>query len=134
MVSAEALGGGAVHTRISGVSDHLAENEEHALWLGRNIAANLNTPKVTLDLSGIEEPLYDPEELNYIVSTDLKKTFDSRAVLARILDGSKFEEYKKEYGSSLVTGFGRIYNQQVGIVANNGILFSESAVKGANFV
>lgn len=99
-----------------------------------NPSTQLNTPKVTLDLSGIEEPLYDPEELNYIVSTDLKKTFDSRAVLARLLDGSKFEEYKREYGSSLVTGFGRIYNQQVGIVANNGILFSESAVKGANFV
>lgn len=89
------MGGGAVHTRISGVSDHFAENEEEALFIGRNIAANLNTPKVDLDLANIKEPLYDIEELNYIVSPDHKKTFDSRQVLARILDGSEFQEYKK---------------------------------------
>ena len=134
VVTSEDLGGGAVHTRISGVSDHLAENEEHALWIARNIASNLNTPKVSLDFEGIEEPVYDIGDLNYIVSSDLKRTFDSPSVLARLLDGSKFEEYKREYGSSLITGFGRLYNQQVGIVANNGILFSESAQKGANFV
>ena len=97
VVSAEELGGGLVHTKISGVSDHLAENEEHALWLGRNIASSvplilskLNTPVVDFDFSNIQEPLYDPAELNYIVSPDLKKTFDSRSVLARILDGSNF--------------------------------------------
>lgn len=90
-MTAEDLGGGNVHTQISGVSDHLAENEEHALWLGRNIASSLNTPTVNFDFSNIQEPLYDPSELNYIVSPDLKKTFDSRAVLARILDGSIFE-------------------------------------------
>lgn len=123
-----------MHTKISGVSDHLAENEEEALWIGRNIASSLNTPKVKLDLSNIEEPLFDASELNSIVSTDLKKTFDSREVLARILDGSKFQEYKKEYGNTLLTGFGRLYGQEVGIVANNGILFSESAQKGANFI
>lgn len=94
----------------------------------------MNTPVTNFDFSNIEEPLYDPSELNYIVSPDLKKTFDSRSVLARLLDGSNFEEYKKEYGSTLVTGFGKLYNQPVGIVANNGILFSESAQKGANFV
>ena len=94
----------------------------------------LNTPTVDFDSSNIKEPLYDPSELNYVVSPDLKKTFDSRAVLARLLDGSEFEEYKKEYGPTLVTGFGRLYGQSVGIVANNGILFSESAQKGANFV
>lgn len=94
----------------------------------------LNTPKITLDLSKIEEPLYDASELSSIVSPDLKKTYDAREVLARILDGSKFHEYKKEYGNTLVTGFGRLYGQEVGIVANNGILFSESAQKGANFI
>lgn len=94
----------------------------------------MNTPKADFDFSNIKEPLYDSSDLNYIVSPDLKKTFDARAVLARILDGSEFEEYKKEYGSTLVTGFGKLYNQSVGIVANNGILFSESAQKGANFV
>ena len=94
----------------------------------------LNTPKVKIDLSGIEEPLYDSGDLNYICSPDLKKTFDSREVLARVLDGSNFHEYKKQYGSTLLTGFGKIYNQEVGIVSNNGILFSQSAQKGANFV
>ena len=94
----------------------------------------LNTPKVNLDLSNIEDPLYQMDDISYIVSPDLKKTFDSRQVLARILDGSKFHEYKQEYGNTLLTGFGKIYGQEVGIVANNGILFSESAQKGANFV
>lgn len=94
----------------------------------------LNTPKVNVDLSNIKAPLYDSNDLNYIVSPDHKKTFDMRAVLARVLDGSEFDEYKAEYGSTLVTGFGRLYNQPVGIVGNNGILFSESAQKGANFV
>lgn len=84
----------------------------------------MNTPTVDFDFSNIQEPLYDPSELNSVVSPDLKKTFDSRAVLARLLDGSEFEEYKKEYGNTLVTGFGKLYGQAVGIVANNGILFS----------
>ena len=94
----------------------------------------LNTEKVNIDLSSIKEPLYEMDDLNYICSPDLKKTFDSREVLSRVLDASVFHEYKKEFGASLLTGFGRIYGQEVGIVANNGILFSESAQKGANFV
>ena len=89
---------------------------------------------MNIDLSSIKAPLYDPKELNYIVSPDHKKTFDMRSVLARVLDGSEFDEYKSEYGKTLVTGFGKLYNQPVGIVGNNGILFSESAQKGANFV
>lgn len=87
-----------------------------------------------MDLSKIEEPLYEMSDIDYIVSPDLKKTYDCRQILARILDGSKFHEYKKEYGNTLLTGFGKLYGQEVGIVANNGILFSESAQKGANFV
>lgn len=102
--------------------------------MGRNIIGSLNTPTLDVDFSTVEPPIYDPEELNYIVSTDLKRTFDSRLVIARIVDGSRFQEYKKEFGTTLVTGFARIYGKDVGIVANNGILFSESAQKGANFI
>lgn len=89
---------------------------------------------MNIDLSKIEPPKYDISELNYICSSDLRKTYDSRHVVSRILDGSQFHEYKKEYGSTLLTGFGKIYGQEVGIVANNGILFPESAQKGANFI
>ncbi len=135
VVSAEDLGGGDVHTRISGVADHLAENDHHALNLARRIVANLNWVKpVTLNLTAPEEPLYDPEELYGIIPADTKKPYDVREVIARLTDGSRFDEFKARYGTTLVTGFARLYGYPIGIVANNGILFSESAQKGAHFI
>ena len=135
VVSAEELGGADVHTRISGVSDHLALNDQHALGIARRLVANLNRVKQhTLDLQEPREPLYDPEELYGIVSSDLRKPFDVREVIARLVDGSVFDEFKQNYGATLVTGFAHLWGYPVGIVANNGILFSESALKGAHFV
>jgi len=135
VVSAEDLGGGDVHTRISGVADHLAENDHHALAIARRIVANLNRPKpAALDVAAPEEPLYDGEELYGIIPVDTRKPYDVREVIARLTDGSRFDEFKARYGSTLVTGFARLYGYPVGIVANNGILFSESAQKGAHFV
>ncbi|MBI4998765.1 MAG: methylcrotonoyl-CoA carboxylase [Rhodocyclales bacterium] len=135
VVSAEDLGGGDVHTRISGVADHLAESDHHALSIARRIVANLNRPKpVALDLAAPEEPLYDAEELYGIIPADTRKPYDVREVVARLVDGSRFDEFKARYGSTLVTGFARLYGYPVGIVANNGILFSESAQKGAHFI
>ncbi|MBI5786645.1 MAG: methylcrotonoyl-CoA carboxylase [Rhodocyclales bacterium] len=135
VVSAEDLGGGDVHTRISGVADHLAENDHHALSIARRIVGNLNRPKpVALDVATPEEPLYDAEELYGIIPADTRKPYDVREVIARLVDGSRFDEFKARYGSTLVTGFARLYGYPVGIVANNGILFSESAQKGAHFV
>jgi 3-methylcrotonyl-CoA carboxylase beta subunit len=135
VVSAEDLGGGDVHTRISGVADHLAENDAHALFIARRIAANFNrmrTPPVTLESS--EEPLYDGEEIYGVIPSDTRKPYDVREVIARIVDGSRFDEFKSRYGSTLVTGFARLYGMPIGIVANNGILFGESAQKGAHFI
>ncbi len=134
-VSAEDLGGGDVHTRISGVADHLAENDEHALQLARRAVANLNRAKIN-PLACIEprEPAYDPKELHGIVPTDTRMAWDVHDVIARIVDGSDFDEFKKRYGTTLVTGFAHIYGMPVGIVANNGVLFSESAVKGTHFI
>jgi len=138
VVTAEDLGGATVHTTISGVADHSAANEEEAMRLTRDIVASLGlaageaAPKVAS--SSWEEPLYDPNELGGIFPVDSKQPVDVRLVLARILDGSRFHEFKKGYGPSLVTGFGKIMGQDVGIIANNGILFSESAMKGAHFV
>ncbi|OIQ92593.1 methylmalonyl-CoA carboxyltransferase 12S subunit [mine drainage metagenome] len=135
VVSAEDLGGGDVHTRISGVADHLAENDHHALSLARRIVGNLNWQKpLALDLAAPEEPLYDPEELAGVIPADSRKTYDVREVIARLFDGSRLDEFKARYGTTLVTGFARLYGYPVGIVANNGILFSESAQKGAHFI
>ncbi|HTY03959.1 MAG TPA: carboxyl transferase domain-containing protein [Rhodocyclaceae bacterium] len=135
VVSAEDLGGGDVHTRVSGVADHLAENDHHALAIARRIVANLNHRKnVALDLAAPEEPLYDAAELYGIIPADTRKPYDVREVIARLVDGSRFDEFKARYGATLVTGFARLHGYPVGIVANNGILFSESAQKGAHFI
>lgn len=135
IVTAEELGGADVHCRTSGVSDHYAQNDEHALTICRNIVENLNRkPKTDLDCSTPEDPYYDPEELYGIVSHDIRKPFDVKEVIARIVDGSRFHEFKELYGTTLVTGFARIMGYPVGIIANNGILFGESAQKGAHFV
>ncbi len=134
-VSAEDLGGGDVHTRLSGVADHLAENDPHALYLARRIVGNLNRTKpVSLAIGEAEEPAYDPAEIYGIIPTDTRKPFDVREVIARIVDGSRFDEFKARYGTTLVTGFAQLYGMPVGIVANNGILFGESAQKGAHFI
>lgn len=163
-VSAEELGGAELHCTTSGVTDHLAESEPHAISIARNILGNINMAaagaKAALstlpgaastaasslhrvqqhsNAGGIpgaswEEPLFPAEELRGVVPADPRKPWDVRAVLARLLDGSSFDEFKKQYGNTLVTGFGKLYGQPVGIVANNGVLFSESALKGAHFV
>ena len=134
-VSAEDLGGGDVHTRLSGVADHLAEDDAHALYLARRIVANLNRSAPALPAAGaIDEPLYDPREIYGVVPADTRKPYDVREIIARLVDGSRFDEFKARYGTTLVTGFARIHGMPVGIVANNGILFSESALKGAHFV
>ncbi len=135
VVSAEDLGGADVHTRVSGVADHFAENDLHALHICRRIVANLNWRKtVTLDVAAPEEPLYDPEEIYGAVPLDTRKPLEVREVIARLVDGSRLDEFKARYGTTLVTGFARLHGYPVGIVANNGILFSESAQKGAHFV
>lgn len=135
VVSAEALGGGDVHTRVSGVADHLAENDPHALQIARGIVANLNRKKPQqLARKDFSEPLYDPAELYGIVPTELAKPYEVREVIARLVDGSELDEFKKNFGSTLVCGFAHLYGNPVGILANNGILFSESAQKGAHFI
>jgi 3-methylcrotonyl-CoA carboxylase beta subunit len=134
-VTAEELGGADVHCKISGVADHYALNDEHALQLARNAVSRLNHQKpVQGDVRPVEAPLYDASELYGIVGTDLKKPFDVREVIARLVDASDFDEFKQFYGATLVCGFARIFGQPIGIVANNGILFSESAQKGAHFI
>lgn len=142
-VSAEDLGGGQLHSTISGVTDYLAVDDAHALVLARRSISNLNYPTTTTtpnnlslkeNIEGIKEPLYDPAELNGIVGTNLRRQIPAHEVIARIVDGSEFSEFKRDYGTTLVTGFGRIHGHQVGIVANNGILFSESSLKGAHFI
>ncbi len=136
-ISAEALGGANVHAEISGVVDHMASTEEEALHMTRHTIANLghdDNSTTTATTTPWDEPLFDPTELGGIVPADSKKPFDIRLVLARILDGSRFHEFKENYGKTLVTGFGQIMGQDVGIIANNGILFSESALKGSHFV
>lgn len=139
-VSAEDLGGGDLHCRTSGVTDHLADNDVHAIEIARRVMSNLNTnTDYLLDnnnykATSIDEPKWPIEDLYGIVGTDLKKTYDSREVIARLVDGSRFDEFKALYGETLITGFAHIYGQLVGIVANNGVLFSSSALKGAHFV
>jgi 3-methylcrotonyl-CoA carboxylase beta subunit len=134
-VTPEDLGGAEVHSRVSGVTDHMAANEEEALATVRHIVANLNRVKrVDLDLAEPEDPAYPPEEIYGILPTDVKQPYDVRELLARLVDGSRFHEFKATYGTTLVCGFGRWMGYPVGIVANNGVLFSESALKGAHFV
>ena len=135
VVSAEDLGGGDVHTRLSGVADHLAENDPHALYIARRIVGNLNRTKpVAMAFGEAEEPAYDPQEIYGIIPTDTRKPFDVREVIARIVDGSRFDEFKARYGTTLVTGFAQLYGMPVGIVANNDILFGESSQKDAHFI
>lgn len=134
-VSAEDLGGADVHTRESGVADHFAETEEDALRMVRNVVENLNIdPKQRLDVKPVEDPGYESEDLMGIIPSDNRTPVDVREVIARIVDGSRFHEFKPRYGATLVCGFARIHGYPVGIVANNGILFSESSLKGAHFV
>jgi 3-methylcrotonyl-CoA carboxylase beta subunit len=135
VVSAEDLGGADVHARKSGVADHYAMDDNHALSMARRIVANLNKPKrVDLEYDDPREPKYSIEELDGIVPTDLKKQYDAREIIARLVDASEFDEFKRLYGSTIVTGFARLYGIPVGIIANNGILYSESALKAAHFI
>ena len=135
VVSAEDLGGADVHTRLSGVADHLAENDAHALLLARRAVSHLNREKkLDLALGGGEAPLYDPEEIYGVIPADTRHPYDVREIIARVVDGSRFDEFKARYGTTLVTGFAELYGNPVGVVANNGILFGESAQKGAHFI
>ncbi|MFN3980134.1 MAG: carboxyl transferase domain-containing protein [Caldilinea sp.] len=134
-VSAEELGGADVHTRLSGVADHFAVDDAHALQIVRDIVTTLNTRKhVELDIAPPEEPLYDPAELYGVLPVSFKVAYDVREVVARIVDGSQLREFKPRYGETLVCGFARLYGYPLGVIANNGILFSESALKGAHFI
>jgi len=135
VVTAEELGGADVHTRESGVADHFAQNDHHALKLARRAVSRLNRVKpVGLDIAEVAEPAYDPKEIYGIVPSDARRPYDVREIIARVVDGSVFDEFKARYGTTLVCGFARIFGYPVGIVANNGILFGESAQKGAHFV
>jgi len=134
-VSAEELGGADVHTRLSGVADYLAEDDEHALHLARTVVSTLGAAgRQAVDHTSPEDPLYDPEEIYGIVSADPRRAYDVREIIARMVDGSRFDEFKERYGTTLVTGFARLHGYLVGLVANNGVLFSESALKAAHFV
>jgi 3-methylcrotonyl-CoA carboxylase beta subunit len=133
-VTAEELGGADVHTRISGVADYLAEDDAHALAMVRRIVSNLNRPGTTGPQQKPEDPLFDPQEIYGIVPADTRKPYDVREVIARMVDGSRLDEFKQRYGNTLVTGFAHIHGYAVGIIANNGILFSESAQKGTHFI
>lgn len=134
-VTAEELGGADVHTSVSGVADHIAENDEHALQICRNIFENIPSGKKQhLEQVKIVEPAYDPHELYGIIPSSARELIDPREIIARVVDGSLFHEFKKDYGTTLVTGFARVMGYPVGIVANHGILFSESALKGTHFI
>jgi acetyl-CoA carboxylase carboxyltransferase component len=131
----EELGGADVHTALSGVADYFAEDDEHALELARTIVSTLNTVKLLPpDAVAPEEPAYDPREIYGIVNADTRKAYEVREVIARLVDGSRFDEFKERYGTTLVTGFARLHGFLVGIVANNGVLFSESALKATHFI
>jgi acetyl-CoA carboxylase carboxyltransferase component len=135
IVTPEELGGAEVHTSISGVADHIAENDQHAIQIVRNIFEAMKfKKKQLLDIAPIEEPAYDPEELYGIAPVDFKDLIDPREIIARMVDGSKFHEFKEKYGTTIVTGFARIMGFPVGIIANNGVLFSESALKATHFI
>jgi 3-methylcrotonyl-CoA carboxylase beta subunit/propionyl-CoA carboxylase len=134
-VTAEELGGADVHTRLSGVADYLAEDDAHALHLARTAVSTLHTAKTPPpDVAAPEDPAYDPAEIYGIVGVDVRKPYDVREVIARMVDGSRFDEFKERYGPTLVTGFARLHGYLVGIVANNGVLFSESALKATHFI
>jgi 3-methylcrotonyl-CoA carboxylase beta subunit len=134
-VTAEELGGAKVHTRLSGVADHLAEDDAHALAIVRRIVGNLNRKKaIELDLKKPIQPLHAADEIYGIVPEDTRKPYDVREIIARIVDGSEFDEFKQNYGATLVTGFAHLMGMPVGVIANNGVLFSESALKGAHFI
>jgi len=134
-VTAEDLGGADVHTRLSGVADYFAEDDEHALQIVRTIVSTLNIVKtVPADVAAAEEPLYDASEIYGIVNTDTRKPYEVREIIARLVDGSRFDEFKERYGTTLVTGFARLQGFLVGIIANNGVLFSESALKATHFI
>ena len=135
VVTAEDLGGADVHSRVSGVADHLAESDAHALGIARRIVADLNvTKQVGLDVAAPQEPRFAAEEMYGVVPANSRETYDVRELIARLVDGSEFDEFKRLYGATLVTGFARVWGYPVGIVANNGILFGESAQKGAHFI
>ena len=135
VVSAEDLGGGDVHTRLSGVADHLAQNDAHALALARQAVGSLNRKKnIELQLRDPVAPLFDAKEIYGVIPADSRKSYDVREIIARIVDGSEFAEFKARFGATLVCGFAHIEGMPVGIIANNGILFSESALKGAHFI
>jgi 3-methylcrotonyl-CoA carboxylase beta subunit len=135
VVSAEDLGGGDVHTRLSGVADYLAEDDAHALALARRAVSHLNRSKpATVNHLPAEDPAYDPEDILGVVPADLRTPYDIREVIARIVDGSRFDEFKPRFGETLVTGFAHVKGCPIGIIANNGVLFSEAAQKGAHFV
>jgi 3-methylcrotonyl-CoA carboxylase beta subunit/propionyl-CoA carboxylase len=134
-VTAEELGGADVHTRLSGVADYLADDDDHALRLTRTIVGTLNRVKaMPADMTSPEDPAYDPREIYGIVNADVRKPYDVREVIARLVDGSRFDEFKQRYAPTIVTGFARLYGFLVGIVANNGVLFSESALKATHFI
>lgn len=142
-----------MHCKTSGVTDHYALDDQHALYLARQVIGNLNLPSTnsynenlsltssppplidaTSHIQGVEQPIYDPRELYGIVGSNLTKSFDVREIIARIFDGSRFNEFKKMYGDTLVCGYARLYGKLVGVIGNNGVLFSESALKGAHFI
>jgi acetyl-CoA carboxylase carboxyltransferase component len=134
-VTAEELGGADVHTRLSGVADYFAEDDAHALEIARTIVASLNTRKaMPVDITTPEDPKYDSSELYGVVPSDLRRQYDVREVIARLVDGSRFDEFKARYATTIVTGFARLHGMLVGIIANNGVLFSESALKATHFI
>jgi len=134
VVSAEDLGGGDVHTRLSGVVDHLAQNDAHALALARTIVSNLNRPRPTPPAREVRPPRYELDSIYGVIPTDTRKPFDIREIIARLVDDSEFDEFKARYGTTLVCGFAHLWGYPVGIIANNGILFSEAALKGTHFI
>jgi acetyl-CoA carboxylase carboxyltransferase component len=134
-VTAEELGGADVHTRFSGVADYFAEDDDQAIEMCRTVVSTLNTAKrLPADMTAPEDPLYDPAEIYGIVSSDPRKPYDVREIIARLVDGSRFDEFKERYGTTLVTGFARLHGFLVGLIANNGVLFSESALKATHFI
>ena len=134
-VTAEELGGADIHTTISGVADHYAENDQHAIQICRNIFQNLAAKtRQVLDIQVPEEPYYDPQELYGIAPVDFRKPVDAREIIARMVDGSRFQEFKARYAPTIITGFAHIMGFPVGIIANNGVIFSETSLKGAHFI
>jgi 3-methylcrotonyl-CoA carboxylase beta subunit len=134
-VTAEELGGGDVHTRISGVADHLADDDAHALEIARDIVSHLGPAgRANLELAEPEPPRYDPEEIYGLLPRDLRTPYDARELIARLVDGSRFHEFKSRYGTTLITGFAHLHGMPIGILANQGVLFSESALKATHFI